>query len=50
MQKFDSGEVRVDADDLGAIIRHRTAPLYQAGAQNSQSPMDAQAGAAIWGK
>jgi hypothetical protein len=49
VQEFGSNriEMPIDADDVGAIIWHGAAPLGQAGAQNSQSPIKAAGGSVM---
>jgi hypothetical protein len=44
---YNGIELRVDADDVSAIIWHGAAPFDQAGAQYSQSPIRAEGGAVI---
>jgi len=42
MQELGYNGIERPVDDVGAIIWHVAAPLDQAGAQNSQSPIKAE--------
>jgi len=41
---YNGIEMPVDTDDVSAIIWHGGAPFDQAGARNSQSPIEAEEG------
>ena len=46
-QDFCAKKMAVPTDEIGAIVRHRAAPLDEAGAQHSLSPIKANGGAVI---